>query len=120
MRRACLVHEQKCTLTGHSGYVRSVAYSPDGKHVASASGDAAVRVWGAQTGEEALAEAEAAYSRDLGRGNSREGVGGRREACKVTLLLHHVRHLLLRREGRRGRRQPVPHGEVRAAGEHLW
>ena len=33
-----MVDEQECTLTGHSGEVSSAAYSPDGKHVASASG----------------------------------------------------------------------------------
>ena len=52
MRRACLVHEQKCTLTGHSEYVSSVAYSPDGKHIVSGSVDNTVRVWDSQTGKE--------------------------------------------------------------------
>ena len=47
-----LVHEQECTLTGHSGSVSSVAYSPDGKHIASGSGDRTVKVWDAQTGKE--------------------------------------------------------------------
>ena len=45
-------HEQKCTLTGHSHYVNSVAYSPDGKHLVSGSYDNTVKVWDAQTGEE--------------------------------------------------------------------
>jgi len=52
MRRACLVDEQECTLTGHSGSVSSVAYSPDGKHIASGSGDRTVKVWDSQTGKE--------------------------------------------------------------------
>jgi WD40 repeat protein len=47
-----LVHEQECTLTGHSGYVRSVAYSPDGKHLVSGSSDKTVKVWDSQTGKE--------------------------------------------------------------------
>ena len=47
-----LVHEQKYTLTGHSEPVLSVAYSPDGKHIASASGDDTVKVWDSQTGKE--------------------------------------------------------------------
>jgi hypothetical protein len=41
-----------CTLTGHSGIVWSVAYSPDGKHVVSGSDDETVRVWDSQTGKE--------------------------------------------------------------------
>ena len=41
-----------CTLTGHSGYVLSVAYSPDGKHIVSGSRDNTVKIWDAQSGEE--------------------------------------------------------------------
>ena len=41
-----------CKLTGHSGFVFSVAYSPDGKHVVSGSADNTVKVWDAQTGTE--------------------------------------------------------------------
>ena len=47
-----MVDEQECTLTGHSHYVTSVAYSPDGKHIVSWSYDQTVKVWDAATGEE--------------------------------------------------------------------
>jgi len=40
-----------CTLTGHSSRVTSVAYSPDGKHIASGSYDETVKVWDAATGK---------------------------------------------------------------------
>jgi WD40 repeat protein len=36
---------------GHSGPVTSVAFSPDGQHIVSGSGDQTICVWNAMTGE---------------------------------------------------------------------
>jgi WD40 repeat protein len=40
------------SLTGHTGWVFSIAYSPDSKCLVSASGDKTVRVWDTATGKQ--------------------------------------------------------------------
>jgi WD40 repeat protein len=44
--------KQLLTVKGHTNRVRTVAYSPDGKRLATASVDGAVKLWDAQSGEE--------------------------------------------------------------------
>ena len=50
--------QELVSLKGHTGGVTSVAFSPDGKRVASVCDDA-VKVWDAQTGEELRLEGPA-------------------------------------------------------------
>src|SRR5205085_264822 len=42
------------TLTGHKGHVRSVAFSPDGKMLASGSDDETIKLWELPSGRELL------------------------------------------------------------------
>jgi WD40 repeat protein len=49
-----LCHSELLTLRGHAGPVNGVVFSPDGKRLASAGDDGAVKVWDAVTGQELL------------------------------------------------------------------
>src|SRR5262249_36314426 len=42
------------TLTGHTGRVSSVAFSPDGRRLVSEAADRTLKVWDAQTGREVV------------------------------------------------------------------
>jgi WD40 repeat protein len=46
--------QELLTLKGHTGWVSGVAFSPDGKRLATASADNTAKVWDAQTGQELL------------------------------------------------------------------
>ena len=42
---------RNCTLTGHTSWVNSVSFSPDGQTLASGSSDYTIRLWDVETGE---------------------------------------------------------------------
>ena len=128
---------QVCTLTGHTGNVYSVVFSADGKHVASGSSDALVKIWDAESGAEvsssvwecveggrAIAGFGAGFSIYCSGGGVREedGLAGDgpfeygallqdrpgREACRQRGI-GHVRQDLERRDRSRGERLPPKH-----------
>ena len=53
--------QEKAILKGHTDWVRSVAFSPDGTHLASAANDGTARVWEVASGDEVLTLAHPNY-----------------------------------------------------------
>src|SRR5439155_1623168 len=54
LHRAVMASHVRLTLSGHSGPVYSVAWSPDGKRLATGSYDKTAKVWDAEAGKELL------------------------------------------------------------------
>ncbi len=52
LHRAVMTSRVRLTLSGHTAAVNGVAFSPDGKRVATASNDGTAKVWDATTGKE--------------------------------------------------------------------
>ena len=75
-----LCHPDELTLAGHAGWVTSVAFSPDGQRLASASCDQTVKIWDSATGKELFAlkgHAGWVYERGVQPGRPAPGVGER-------------------------------------------
>jgi WD40 repeat protein/tRNA A-37 threonylcarbamoyl transferase component Bud32 len=52
--KKAMAEKTAVTLKGHSDYVRSVSFSPDGRQIVSGSEDETLKVWDAETGQEML------------------------------------------------------------------
>ncbi|KAF9239102.1 WD40-repeat-containing domain protein [Melanogaster broomeanus] len=69
---------------GHTGWVRGVAYFPDGMRVASASSDKSIRIWDVRTGVlvKKVAESDEVFSLSISSDGKRLVTGG---FCSITM-----------------------------------
>src|SRR5262249_46713929 len=87
------------TLRGHGGYVWKVAFSPDGRYLASGSWDSTVKIWDVATGTEVRTLRghagnvwSVAFSPDGKRLASASGYAGKGEVKVWDAILWENRH----------------------------
>ncbi len=89
------------TLEGHTQKLRVVAYSPDGKTIASSSADGTARLWNASTGAtiDVITLAGPALGLAFSPDGKRLAVGGRDPAIHIWDIEHHREVARLERSG---------------------
>ena len=81
-------------MLGHAGWVRSVAFSPDGKRVISGSDDNLVKIWDAESGAEVRSKRGCTLLSDDRVWLCALNMGGGVACVHVDVSLQRIRHTI--------------------------